>query len=236
MNAVVVPVDSGLAPSNAIPRTFHQIWINERNPELPDEYRRYRDGWLALHPGWKYRLWNLGNLDFVQRRPELISQCTHYAQMADILRLEVLYQHGGVYLDTDFEPLRPIDAIVEGAGHLFCSEDGASVSIGIIGARARSSLIGSLIDALPAKLGLGPVNQETGPGFVTRQLLAQGFEGDVRFAPSRQFYPYGWDEQHRANESFPDAYAVHRWAHSWGGSLSRRQRVVKAVRRILHWG
>lgn len=222
------------AAAGCIPRIFHQVWINERTPELPDEYRRYRDGWLALHPGWEYRLWNLGNLDFVQRRPDLMGQCAHYAQMADILRLEVLLRHGGVYLDTDFEPLRPIDAIIEGAaGHVFCSEDGAHISTGLIGARPGSPLIARLLDALPQRLGVAPVNVETGPLFVTRQLLAEGFDADVRVVPSRWFYPYGWNEPHRAQETFPNAYAVHRWAHSWGETPSFHGRVLRKLRRIL---
>jgi len=217
-----------------IPRIFHQVWINDSSPELPDEYRRYRDRWLELHPGWEYRLWNRDNLDFVQRRADLMSQCAHYAQMADVLRLEVLFQHGGVYLDTDFEPLRPIDAIVGGdAGHVFCSEDGAHISTGLIGARPRSPLIARLLDALPKRLGGQPVNVETGPSFVTRQLLAEGFDADVRVAPSRWFYPYGWDEPHRAGESFPEAFAVHRWAHSWGKPPTLRSRVGRGLRRIL---
>ena len=218
----------------AIPRIFHQIWINDRDPEMPDEYRRYRDRWLALHPDWQYRLWNRDNLDFVQRRADLMSQCAHYAQMADVLRLEVLYRHGGVYLDTDFEPLRPIDTILDGAaGHLFCSEDGAHISTGLIGARPGSPLIARLLDALPQRLGVAPVNVETGPTFVTRQLMTQGFDADVQLAPSRWFYPYGWDEPHRAHEEFPEAYAVHRWAHSWGTPPTLRARVARGLRRIL---
>ena len=217
-----------------IPRVFHQVWINDRDPELPALSRRYRDRWLELHPGWEYRLWKLDNLDFARRRPELIAQCSHYAQMADILRLEVLYQHGGVYLDTDFEALRPIDAIVgSSGGHLLCSEDGAHISTGIIGARPYSPLIARLLDALPERLGVHAVNVETGPVFVTRELLSGGFDSDVRLAPSRWFYPYSWDEPHRANETFPEAYAVHRWAHSWGGEQTRRARWLRALRRIL---
>ncbi len=225
-------VAGGVAPTGTIPRIFHQIWINERQPELPDVFRRYRDRWLELHPGWEYRLWNRENLDFTPRRPELIAQCRHYAQMADVLRLEVLYQHGGVYLDTDFEPLRPIDSLLQGAGHFFCSEDGAHVSNAIIGARPASPLISRLLDALPERLGVLPINLETGPLFVTRQLLGEGFDGDVRFVPGRLFYPYGWDEPHRAGESFPHALAVHRWAGSWAQSVGVIERLRRALARV----
>lgn len=217
-----------------IPRVFHQVWINRDRPALPSPYREYSERWRALHPHWQYRLWNLENLDFELRRPDLLPQCTHYAQMADVLRLEVLYRYGGVYLDTDFEPLRPIDPVTSGVGHLFCSEDGAHLSIGIIGARPGSPLIARLLDAMPSRLGEAPVNVETGPVFVTRQLLGAGFENDVRFAPSHLFYPYAWNEPHRADEDFPDALAVHRWAHSWADGAGALARWRRWWRRILN--
>src|SRR5204863_264320 len=35
-------------------------------------------------------------------------------ERADILRLELLWRYGGVYIDTDFECLKPIDELLEG--------------------------------------------------------------------------------------------------------------------------
>jgi mannosyltransferase OCH1-like enzyme len=86
-----------------IPKIFHQIWINEKSPELPPDFSRYRDTWLELHPGWEYKLWNLNNLDFPLITAGLVNKSANYAQMADILRYEILYQYGGVYIDTDFD-------------------------------------------------------------------------------------------------------------------------------------
>ncbi len=40
---------------------------------------------------------------------DLVQRSTQYAEFSDILRYSILWEHGGVYLDTDFEPLRPLD-------------------------------------------------------------------------------------------------------------------------------
>ena len=40
--------------------------------------------------------------------------CSTNAQKADVLRYEVLYAHGGVYLDTDVEYLRNIEPLLAG--------------------------------------------------------------------------------------------------------------------------
>ncbi|NLD69589.1 MAG: hypothetical protein GX644_12340 [Limnobacter sp.] len=216
-----------------IPRIFHQVWINHADPTLPAAFRAYSDKWRAMHPAWEYRLWNLDTCDFELQRPELIGRCANYAQMADVLRLEILYRYGGVYIDTDFEPLRPIEPVLDGAEHFFCSEDGAHLSNSIFGARPESPLILRLLRGLPTELGREPANVETGPRYFTRTLLCEGFDADVKLLPSRLFFPYQWDEPHRAGESFPEAFAVHRWAHSWRGPQSRGLRVRARVARMI---
>ncbi len=214
----------------AIPRVFHQIWINATSPDLPPVYARYRDSWLAHHPGWDYRLWNLDNLPFVSRHQALYPRCGSYAQMADILRYELLFELGGVYLDTDFECLKPIDRILEGVRTFSCSEDGASVSIGIMGAEPASPLMHRCTKHIPSRLGLQSPTAETGPAYFTRQILEGGFNNDLTLFPRAWFYPYNWNEPHRANESFPEAYGIHRWAHSWKDSNTGL--VTKITRRL----
>lgn len=220
---------------NMIPRVFHQIWINRSNPALPQEYCAYRDSWLQRHPGWEYRLWNLENLDFVPTRLDLVQSAPSYAQMADVLRYEILHRHGGIYLDTDFECLRSIEPILRDVHNFACSEDGLSVSIGVIGASPGSVYMQRCIAALPDRVGVTSPTLETGPRLLTRALLGGGLAGDFTLFPRAWFYPYGWNELHRANENFPDAYAIHRWAHSWaepkGGILARAQRKLLRVLR-----
>ena len=216
-----------------IPRLFHQIWINREDPVLPATFQAYADKWRALHPEWQYRLWNLENIDFPLRRAELLDVSANYAQMADVLRLEILYRYGGVYLDTDFEPLRPIDPILDGVSQFFCSEDGLHISSGIIGAVPGSPLILRLLDGISPSIGHEAATLESGPLYITRNLLGEGFGGDVSLLPSRLFYPYGWKERHRAQESFPDALAVHRWAHSWYTRPTLSSRVRKRVQRLI---
>lgn len=220
-----------------IPRVFHQIWINRNNPELPEKFCAYRDSWLTLHPDWEYRLWNLDNLGFTPRRMDLISSAPNYAQMADVLRYEILLRHGGVYLDTDFECLRNIDSILVGVKNFSCSEDGRHISIGIIGAEPNSIYMERCISTLPERLGETSPSDETGPHFFTRALLNGGLADDFTLFPREWFYPYNWNELHRANEHFPQAYAAHHWAHSWIDTdrrlLTRVRRKIKRVLQLI---
>lgn len=217
-----------------IPRVFHQIWINRSNPALPEKFSAYRNSWLQRHPGWEYKLWNLDNLDFVPQRLDLVKSAPSYAQMADVLRYEILHRHGGIYIDTDFECLRSIEPILEGVQNFACSEDGLSITNALIGASPGSVYMQRCVAALPDRVGLAAPTHETGPGLLTRTLLGEGLSGDFTLFPREWFYPYNWNELHRADENFPNAYAIHRWAHSWGesdrGLLTRVRR--KALRML----
>lgn len=214
-----------------IPKVFHQIWINRNSSELPAEFAVYRDSWLRLHPGWDYRLWNLDNVDFRCMRADLLPQCTSYAQLADVLRLEVLHHHGGVYIDMDFECFKPIDALLEGLHTFACSENGAVISTGLMGAEPRSAIIGRLIHGLPGRIGTKSPSEETGPGYVTRQIMGGGFGGDFALLPSALFYPYAMGEPRVSAADCPEAYAAHHWALSWFDPKERR--LLNRVRKRL---
>lgn len=201
-----------------IPRVFHQIWINRDEPALPERYRAWHQSWLHHHPQWTLRLWNLDNLDFEPEQRALIDAAPSYAQKADILRYEILWRHGGVYIDVDFECLRPLDSVIAGLEHFVVSENGRVLSIGIIGARAGSPYLKRCIARLPARVGLAPPNIETGPAYFTQCLLGDGFGPDVAMLPSHWFYPYSMDQPERAAGPFPQAYAVHHWAATWNAA------------------
>lgn len=213
-----------------IPKIFHQIWINTESSELPAEYAAYRDSWLRMHPGWDYKLWNLDNLDFEPKRMDLIRMSKSYAQMADVLRYEILAKHGGIYVDTDFECLKSMEEVLSDVQNFACSQDGTKITNAIIGAVPGSIYMQRCVDLLPAQVGLTFPTAETGPDFLTRVLLRQGLAGDFTLFPQQWFYPYDWNEYHRAGESFPEAYAVHRWAHSW--SESKRDLMTRGRRKL----
>jgi hypothetical protein len=66
-------------------------------------------------------------------------------------------------------------------------------------------------------------------------LLREGFAGDFVLFPREWFYPYNYNEKHRAKESFPQAYAVHHWACSWGNTDYRFfKRVNRKLKRMVH--
>ncbi len=75
---------------------LHQIWLGP-NP-LPEEFAAYGETWRRHHPAWDYRLWTEDTLPPDLARLEVYERLRFPAERADILRLELLWRDGGVYL------------------------------------------------------------------------------------------------------------------------------------------
>jgi len=216
-----------------IPKVFHRIWLGGQ--PMPDEFRRYGDSWLKLNPAWEMRTWSEENLPDVINLFEFQS-FSKPAGKADVLRYELLWRFGGVYLDTDFEPLKPLGSLFDDINTFFADQGPLAPAIGILGSVPRDPFYEHLVAALPASARntTGSLVEKTGPGFFAREL--DRFFGRERLIrnlglvwehvnhdltrrmygfETRYFYPYGFWELHRRNEKFPEAYAVHHWAHSW---------------------
>ena len=100
--------------SPIIPLKIHQIWLGGGSP--PEECKKSMATWRNLHPSWEYHLW----LDADAERelsnvcPWLLEgflQATNLAEKSDLLRLAVVLRHGGLYVDVDFDCLRPFDCL-----------------------------------------------------------------------------------------------------------------------------
>ena len=143
--------------------------------------------------------------------------------------MDTLARFGGVYLDTDFDVLRPVDPFIECRAFLgFQAGDelpGELINGGLFGAEAGHWLPTSIRDYLNERLdGRVDLNSFTGPGLVTQMLRERGLEGysdepievaGVTLLPKRFFYPYSWKESYSEDVITPDTYAVHRWAATW---------------------
>src|SRR5450759_397044 len=101
-----------------IPQVIHQIWLGG---EPPAPLSTWLDGWQKYHPQWEYQLWTDDN------RPKLTNEQAFLraptpAMKADLLRYELLRDHGGVYIDADFECHHTIDDLIRARSLLLVSE------------------------------------------------------------------------------------------------------------------
>jgi mannosyltransferase OCH1-like enzyme len=227
-----------------IPRVFHQIWLGDK--PMPDRFQRWADGWLSLNPGWEMRWWTDRHL------PEMVNRgafdaAEKMAAKSDILRYEVLARFGGVYVDSDFEPLKPIETILAGVHSFQADELDDRPCNAILGCAAEDPFYRSVVKAIPESIrGGGDIVATTGPGLLKRVIAdylgerrrkvddpAPGVEQrrwKIESADGRRyihgfhwsvFYPYHYDQPELENNDFPQAYGKHHWTASWwkGGGV-----------------
>jgi hypothetical protein len=218
--------------SGRIPKVFHRIWLGGR--PMPDEFKRYGDSWLELNPEWEMRTWSEENLPAIINRTEFEASTT-LAGKSDVLRFELLWQFGGVYVDTDFQALKPLGALLDNINTFFADEGPNTPATAILGSVPRDPFYEHLIAAIPDSVrSHDGLVEQTGPGFFAREIdrflhrdrlirnlgavwehVSHDMSRRLYGFETRFFYPYGYWEQHRRHETFADAYAAHHWAHSW---------------------
>lgn len=99
-----------------IPRTIHRVWP-ECDP-VPYRYRAFEESFRAL-PGYEVRVWTpveIDDLEMVNRdlydAAEDLAPKDWIRFRADIARLEIIAQHGGVYVDADACCIRDLDPLL----------------------------------------------------------------------------------------------------------------------------
>lgn len=94
-----------------IPKKIHYCWFG-RNP-LPESAVKCIDSWKKYLPDYEIIEWNEDNFD-VNSIPytKQAYEAKKYAFVSDYARFKVLYEHGGLYFDTDVEIIKSLDEIV----------------------------------------------------------------------------------------------------------------------------
>lgn len=217
-----------------IPKIIHHIWLGS---PLPDRCRWFIETWKKKHPDWQFILWDdarVAQLGLINLRPYVAA--INWGEKSDIVRYEVLYRFGGLYVDTDFECLQACDELHECCDFYvgaYADAGGGSCYVfnGLIGSAPRHPVLRRCIEGIQQQRLRERTNipahimNRTGPRHLTRCLRAAIAEGDDigRCVPFPPIYFYAWpcvlrkDTNRQFIESFirPESLAIHHWAVSW---------------------
>lgn len=212
-----------------IPRIIHQIWLGSN---VPSKYQQWMSTWMNWL-GWEYMLWT--DKDVAQL--QLVNQHTYdaaknYGAKSDILRLELLYMMGGIYVDTDFECLNPdffeilhknVDFYI---GIEPLEHTALRINNAVIGSAPGHPLLQKMIDQLPANFEANKYKWplvSTGPVFITRIIydyMNQKRDTLDLFLPCSLVYPFNAAEVDRCSSPdqlipMKETAAIHYWSKSW---------------------
>ena len=98
-----------------IPKKIHYIWFGKG--EKNDRIKQCIESWKKYMPDYEIIEWNEDNFDIDCN--EFCKQAYEnkkYAFASDVARLKVLYEYGGIYMDTDVEVYKPLDEFLNEEG------------------------------------------------------------------------------------------------------------------------
>ena len=208
-----------------IPREIHYIWMGKK-PMHPLMVS-WRQEWQRLHQDWKIRVWTEGrniaelvcdNENMFSRFANMLFRCCHLSQASNIWRYDLLERIGGLYLDTDFEPVKNIEPIVS---DLLAFAGMADIDLTVrMETTAACSLIGCtphhpwLRDLVENIKSRDPAEHRS-LGFPYFNMVTQRHPEVHLFDPV-VFYSSLWSHPGKYKEPIPArAYAVHRWSGKW---------------------
>lgn len=127
---------------DTIPKIIHYCWFG--NGEKSELIQKCMDSWKKYAPDFEIMEWNESNCDIhTNRYVEEAYEKKQYAFVSDYFRLKALYDHGGVYMDTDMELHQPLESFLY-AKAFFAFETPLFIHAGILGAEKNCGLIGEL--------------------------------------------------------------------------------------------
>ncbi len=224
-------------PETTIPRVIHRIWLGGA---VPEEFAAYGRRWRELNPGWEIRDWVDGDLDWLRNR-DLLSLLgpTAYAAHADVARYEILLRHGGLYVDMDVEPVRPLGELLDGHRLVLAEQHPSSICNGVMAAVPGHAFFARLVDRLPeavrARSG-AKVSELTGPGFVRREWRRVPEQlrsaPEVAVLPRTAFCPYSWHQEQLTGRAAEGSIGIHHWQRSWAPTRARPGRLLGAAKRL----
>ena len=238
-----------------IPKIIHFIWLG-------GDFPRYLffciNSWKKMHPDWKIILWDDEKAFKLSKINQfLYDSVSNLGSKADILRLEILQQYGGVYIDTDHFCLKPIDDLLKFKYfHSTESIGNTIINNGIIGCTSNHYIINDMINEIHTKRidesklsskASEDILNLAGPWFINNFFVSKYSENNNYFGeqeiilPPTYFCPFHrelsehfWGGALSLYElikkyTFPESYAVHLWNNSWVNGNSR----ICAILRIL---
>ncbi len=224
------PSVSAMQYTLRIPKIIHQIWIGG---PLPPVFEKYMNSWKQKHPGWEYNLWTDENVDelFPLYNQDLYDQTESMGVKSDLLKWEIIYRFGGLYVDTDFECLQSLDEFHYRYDFYtgFQPLDAFFVQLGaaLYAAYPGHPILKHCIETIKDDWHHKGAPKKSGPVHFSKSFMAVAGKNDSKDIafPAFYFYPLGSKQTELKYNQWLNngAYAIHHWAMSWMPVSSRRQ-------------
>lgn len=216
-----------------IPKIIHYCWFGG-NP-LPELAEKCIVSWQKYCPEYQVKRWDESNFD--------INCCDYvreaynakkWAFVSDYARLYVLVKYGGVYMDTDVEVIKNIDAFLN--NHAFSGfEKEDAIPTGIMACEKDFPLFGQLLsdyDNRHFSLPNGEYDMSTNVEAITSHLLKKGLilNNTLQVIDGFALYPKDFfcpkNYETGKIEITENTCTIHHFSASWHSDTQKRATAV----------
>ena len=96
----------------AIPKIIHYVWVG--NNEKPKDIKRCMKTWKKHLKDYEIIEWNENNFDINSNKfVKEAYEAQKWAYVSDYIRAYAIYNHGGIYLDTDVLVVDNLDSLLD---------------------------------------------------------------------------------------------------------------------------
>ena len=212
-----------------IPKIIHYCWFGPE--DIPEKELKCIKSWSAILPDYELMFWNEDSFDFKLNNFAFQAYKDRaYAFVSDYVRTNVLYEHGGIYLDADVELLKGFDGFLIDDKCLLGFENRSQIGTALMRFTPKHPLIHEFLnyyqhnDFVDSK---GNVNTIANVRILNDILKGRGLIADgscqvldeIKIYPREYFYPKKIsDIDFRIVD---ETVAIHKFSSSW---MSEREK------------
>ena len=219
-----------------IPKKIHYCWFGPK--PLPKLVKNCLKTWNEKLPDYEILLWNEGNSPMQMPFVKQAYEARKYAFVSDYVRFWALYNHGGIYLDTDVFVIRPFDDLLDNRV-FFSWESSCKKSVGccVIGSIPKQTFIGNIMIYYEGtRFNTISIPDLVIPRIVTKCFANYLSKEEVTIYPFDYFYSFPYEEKENVRNFLQyrtgNSYAIHLWNISWGTFKDKlRDRILYHLRK-----
>lgn len=225
-----------------IPKKIHYCWFG--NAPLPDDAKKCIESWKKFCPEHEIIEWNESNFDFSDCPYAMEAyRAKKWAFVSDYARFKILYEHGGIYFDTDVELIKSIDDLTDKGPFFGLEKESPSNSIKCavapgLGLAACPGLdfYKAMIEKYESMHFTEPDGREvltTVVEYTTEELRKRGLKDTYEVQKVDDFYIYPPDYfcpmDYISGEISitPNTRSIHHYAMSWYSELEKYAYILK---------
>lgn len=216
-----------------IPKVIHYCWFG--HGKLPNSTKRNIETWKKYCPDYEIKEWNESNFDidcckFVRQAYDNRA----WAFVSDYARLKIVYDHGGIYLDTDVELLKNLDFLLENSFFACISQIDSLCATGLgYGAEAGNSVIREMMKIYELMEFDPEKKEEIACPYINDSVIKSfGYKlsddvvqvNGMTILPPRYMDPLSPGDS--KNLLCDDTISIHHYSASWTSGLNRLKRKI----------